>query len=210
MNIPKKILWLPMAFCLYLSVFHSASAQRRFDASLFAGLNMCQIDGDQAGNYSHPGLRTGVGTSFSLSSDSDSPWRMVVELAYTAKGSYNKEYNTSLDAGYVELPLLLSYTTLERRLRIAAGVAPAVKVRARFKNGSDVDSHWDDFFSVVDWLPLTVTLRYLVTDHLGLEGRFQYSALSVADDAPSGTYFLLRSNKGLFHNLVNIGLTYTF
>ena len=30
-----------------------ASAQR-FDAKVFAGLNLCQIDGDDAGKYNHP------------------------------------------------------------------------------------------------------------------------------------------------------------
>ena len=108
---------------------------------------------------------------------------------------------------YVELPLLLSYNTLENRLRIAAGIAPAVKVGASFTDGSG----WADDFTTVDWLPLTVSLRYRFTDPLGIEGRFQYSALSVTNDnIGNGTYFLFRSNKGCFHNLVGVGLDYTF
>ena len=96
---------------LCMAIAGSAAAQR-FDATATAGLNMCQIDGDGAGRYNHPGLRAGVGTSFSLGSDEQSPWRMVVELAFTNKGSYNKDFNTTLSVSYIEIPLLLSLVTL--------------------------------------------------------------------------------------------------
>ena len=48
---------------LQSSLIVSLQAQSRFDATVFAGANFCQIDGDQAGSYSHVGLRAGVGTS---------------------------------------------------------------------------------------------------------------------------------------------------
>ena len=171
----------PLAIISILSFQLSIShAQGRFDATVYAGANFCQLDGDQAGSYSHVGLRAGIGTSFALSADVDGPWRMVVELAFTNKGSYNKDFNTTLSVSYIEIPLLLSYNAMQNRLRIAAGVAPAVKVSESF------------------------------TDHLGIEARFQYSALSVTNDNSNGTYFLLQSNKGCFHNLAGLGLTYTF
>ena len=191
---------------LQSSLFVSLQAQSRFDATVFAGANFCQIDGDQAGSYSHVGLRAGVGTSFALSSDVSSPWRMTVELAFTNKGSYNKTYNTTLSASYIEIPLLLTYSGMENRLRIGAGVAPAVKVGESFTNGYA----GDNIFTTVDWLPLTFSVRYRFFEHLGIEARFQYSALSVTNDNSNGTYFLVRSNKGCFHNLASLGLTYTF
>ena len=54
------------------------------------------------------------------------------------------------------------------------------------------------------------SLRYRFTDHLGIEARYQYSALSITKNTGSGTYFLFRSNKGCFHNLVSFALSYTF
>jgi len=85
-------------------------------------------------------------------------------------------------------------------------VAPAVKVGESFTNGYA----GDNIFTTVDWLPLTLSVRYRFFEHLGIEARFQYSALSVTNDNSNGTYFLIRSNKGCFHNLASLGLTYTF
>ncbi|MBR1550569.1 MAG: PorT family protein [Bacteroidales bacterium] len=206
----KKILFIAAVLTVLHSPFSVLHSQGRFDAHVFAGLNMGQIDGDRSDGYSHPGLRAGVGTSFALGDDLASPWRMVVELAFTNKGSYNKSYNTTLSVNYIEVPILLSYNLLDNRLRLAAGVAPAVKIGSSFTDGGGSAIGGEDDFVAVDWLPLTVSARYRFTDHLGIEGRLQYSATSVTNDNVSGTYFLFRSNKGCFHNLVNIGLTYTF
>ena len=58
--------------------------------------------------------------------------------------------------------------------------------------------------------PSRYSLRYRFTDHLGIEARYQYSALSITKNTGSGTYFLFRTNKGCFNNLVSFSLSYTF
>lgn len=206
----KKILFALLFLNFQLSISNLAQAQGRFDAHVFAGLNMSQIDGDRSDGYSHPGLRAGVGTSFSLGEDLNSPWRMVVELAYTNKGSYVKGTDQTMSMSYVEIPIMMSYNALEDRLRIAAGIAPAYLVSFKVTTAGAEETGWDNTATALDWLPLTFSLRYLFTDHLGVEARFQYSALSVTKNTGSGTYFLLRSNKGCFHNLLGLGLTYKF
>ena len=132
----KNRLYLLAIISFFSFQFSISHAQGRFDATVYAGANFCQLDGDQAGSYSHVGLRAGIGTSFALSADVDGPWRMVVELAFTNKGSYNKDFNTTLSVSYIEIPLLLSYNAMQNRLRIAAGVAPAVKVSESFTDGA--------------------------------------------------------------------------
>ncbi len=206
----RRILSALLIIIAHFSFSGTLLAQDRFDASIFGGLNMCQIDGDDAGSYSHPGLRFGVGTSFTLGNDTQSPWRMVVELAFTNKGSHIEDFDRTLSASYIELPLMISYTALDSRLRVAVGVAPAVRVDASVTTYGIEDPNEADYFTAVDWLPLTVTLRYRFADHLGLEGRYQNSLASVTENTGSGTYRLFRSNKGCFHNLVSIGLTYQF
>lgn len=205
----KKILITLLIFTFHLSPF-TLNAQGRFDATAFAGLNMCQIDGDQSDGYSHPGLRAGVGTSFALGKDLDSPWRMVIELAFTNKGSYIKKADQTMSLSYIEIPIMVSYNTLENRLRIAAGIAPAYCVKSKVTTAGVEDAGWNQNFNSFDWLPLTFSARYRFTDHLGIEARYQYSALSVTKNTGSGTYFLFRSNKGCFNNLVSFALTYTF
>lgn len=197
--------------CLLLLVFAemSATSQNRFDATVFAGLNMSQIDGDGAGSYNHPGLRAGVGTSFALG-DVQSPWRMVVELAFTNKGSHIEDYDRKLSASYIEIPVMLSYNCLDNRLRVAAGVAPAVLVGSKVTNYGAEDIPSQENFTAFDWLPLTIGLRFRVFDHLGVEVRYQNSFLSITKENGSGTYRLFKDNKGAFSRLVSFGLTYTF
>jgi hypothetical protein len=171
---------------------------------------MGQIDGDNSDGYSHPGLRASVGTSFTLGSDLSSPWRMVAELAFTQKGSHIKKYDRNMTANYVELALLMSYNTMDNRLRIAAGVAPAILVGSKVTNAGADDPAAEENFAAGDWLPLTVSLRYRFTDHLGIEARYQNSLVSITKENGSGTYRLFRDNKGCFNNLVSFGLTYQF
>lgn len=186
------------------------NAQNRFDASVFAGLNMSQIDGDNAGNYNHLGLRAGVGTSFTLGHDLQSPWRMVTELAFTQKGSYVEQTNIRMSANYVELSLLLSYNALDNRLRLAAGVAPAILVGASATENGIKNAAWEDNFKTFDLLPLTAAVRYLFTDHLAIEARYQNSMLSVTKHTSSGIYRIWKENKGNFSRLVTVGLAYQF
>lgn len=202
------ILVAPLA--CWRGIRSEASAQDRFDASLFAGLNMCQIDGDASAGYNHPGLRAGVGTSFILGDIRQSSWRMAIELAFTNKGSYIEDYYRSLSVSYIEMPVMLVYSAMNDRLRLAAGVAPGVRVAAKVTNDGADDQLSADNFTAFDWLPLTASISYRFSDHLGIEGRYQNSMLSITRKTGSGTYQLFRSNIGCFHNLVSVGAFYRF
>ena len=206
----KKAFLTFLAFSFLLLLCNHLQAQNRFDAALFAGLNVCQIDGDGAGRYNHPGLRAGVGSSFALSDRKDSPWRLVVELAYTQKGSYIQNTDCRIALQYVEIPIMLGFNAMDNRLRLAAGVSPALLVGARVTfSGTDDRNHAANY-APVDWLPLTATARYRFSDHLCLEARYQNSMLSATKVNGSGTYRIFRSNTGSFNRLLTIGLAWQF
>lgn len=202
----KKTPFLILILLFPLSTFNHMQAQGRFDAEVFAGLNMGQIDGDDAGRFNHPGLRAGVGTSWAL----DDTWRPVIQLAYTQKGSVVGQINRRLSADYIEVALMMSYNAMNDRLRLAAGVAPAVLVRAEVTDNGTHNQLLTDDFRSVDWLPLTLAASYRFSDHLFLEARWQNSMLSISKDNSSGTYRIFRSNGGSFHRLVSFGLGYRF
>lgn len=202
----KKIM-LAMAACLTIGL---AMGQTRFDACLMGGFNMSQIDGDGAGKYNHPGFRVGVGSSFTLSGDTDSPWRMVVELAYTQKGSYINATDRNLSVNYVEVPVMISYNMIDNRLRFAAGVAPAIQVGASVTTNGVDEPQSAANFTRMDWLPLTATARYRFATHTCIELRYQNSMLSITKENGSGTYRFFRSNTGAFSRLLTIGLAYQF
>ena len=191
----------------------TAGAQQRFDASVFGGVNFSQIDGDGAGSYSQLGLRGGVGTSFFFGWDERTPWRMVVEVAFTQKGSNidrdDLQRRTMLN--YVELPIMMSYTLLNNQLRLAAGVAPAVLVNARVTEaGGEERPDHAAIYHRFDWCPLTVAARYLFTYNLAVEARFQTSLVSASEPTSQGVYRFFRGNKGCFNRTVGIGLAYCF
>lgn len=207
----KKILFIAAIVSILNIQFSSLHAQGRFDASVFGGMNMCQIDGDGAGSYNHIGLHAGVGTSFTMGSDLGSPWRMVVEIAYTHKGSYIEASDRTLRANYIEIPIMLSFNAMDNRLRIAAGVAPGVLVGAKVTSPGDViDQPSTDNFKSMDLLPLTFSARYRFGNHIGIEGRYQNSMLSITKENATGTYRIWRDNKGAFSRLLTIGLFYQF
>ena len=204
----KKFIPVFLLIVFHLSLSHPAQAQGRFKASVFGGLNICQLDGDGAGRYNHPGLRAGIGTSFPLGSDIHSPWKMIVELAYTQKGSHIRENNGEISLQYVELPLMLGFYALDEHLRFAAGVAPAVKVGCSVTFGGVNDAPQEARFRTIDWLPVTLSAEYLFSDHLGVFLRYQNSIVSVYNGI--GSYRIFRSNHGAFNRLLGVGLTYTF
>jgi hypothetical protein len=202
----KKILWILLVFIFQLSAFNSVWAQR-FDAKLFVGLNLCQVDGDDAGKFNHPGLRAGVGSSFALG-ESESPWRFVVELAYAQKGSHIEHNNGEISLQYVEVPLMLSYNLIEGRLRFAAGVAPAVLVGAKVTFNNVDDPAQAANYKRMDWMPFTAEVSYRFTNHFVAEARYQNSLLSVYDGP--GPYRIWTSNHGAFNRLLSVGIAYQF
>ena len=188
-------------------------AQQRFDASVFGGVNFSQIDGDGAGNYGQLGLRGGVGTSFYFGWDERTPWRMVVELAFTQKGSHIDRENLQrrIALNYVELPIMMSYTLLNRQLRLAAGVAPAVLVGASVTDGGgEQNAAQEAIYHRFDWCPLTFAARYLFTYNLAVEARFQTSMVTVSEPTSQGSYRIFKDNKGCFNRSISLGLAYCF
>lgn len=190
----------------------TANAQRRFDASIFGGVNFSQIDGDDAGGYNRLGLRGGVGTSFFFGWDERTPWRMVVELAFAQKGSTvdPSGLNRIISLNYVEMPVMMSYTLLSNRLRLAAGVAPAVMVGANVLDNGVRNTLQEDNYKRFDWAPVVVSARYLFTDNLAIEARFSTSLLSVTEQNATGTYRIFKENMGAFNRTVSLGIAYCF
>ncbi len=182
--------------------------QNRFDAYAHIGFNACQIDGDQSGPYNRFHLMGGVGTQFPLSKDSRNPFRMIVELNYSGKGSYVKQIDRTIDLSYVEIPLMLGYNA--GSFRLAAGFAPAILIKSHVEDHNVFDPIQSDNYRKWDRLPFLLDFQYKTTDHLWLGVRFQTSLLTIARQSGSGTYRISRSNMGQFHKLLSLSVGYKF
>ena len=203
---------------VFLLAVPSASAQhrkknasRQFDFELRGGINLCQIDGDASANYSKIGFHGSVGTSFPVSDDD--LWRFVVEIGVSQKGS--RIENSSLDRHisllYVEVPLMIARDMLnESKLRLAAGVAPAILATANVTTDGAYDNLQSDNYKRMDRLPICLSARYRFSQNIGADLRFYNSMLNIAIENGSGTYRIFRSNKGQFSRLIQAGITLNF
>lgn len=180
-----------------------------FDLQVRAGLNLCQIDGDASGNYNKPGLHAGVNTTFPLG---DGGWRFLVELGLTQKGSRidNASLDRTISLLYVEVPLMLTYNMLDDKLRLGAGIAPAILAKAKVTTDGANDALQADNYKRMDLLPVCVSLGYRINDLIGLDVRWYNSLLNTAIENGTGTYRIWRSNKGQFNRLLQAGITLNF
>lgn len=184
------------------------SSARSFDFELRGGLNFCQIDGDASGNYNKVGFHAGIGTSMPLSDDGS--WRFSVELGLTQKGSRitNSNLDRNISLLYVEVPLMVTYDLLDgHKLRLAAGVAPAILAKAKVTTDKTYDRLQSENYKRLDALPVVASIRYRITDHFGVDIRYYNSILNIAKENGSGTYRITRSNKGQFNRLLQAGIT---
>ncbi len=192
-----------VAMCLCGNV----AAQGRFDAGAWLGANMAQIDGDGAGSYNHIGIAAGIESSFALG-DIDSPLRAMVGIGFAQKGSYVADINRRINLSYVEIPVMLTLNFMDSRLRVGAGVAPAVLVNSVVTDDGIANDLQSNNFRRMDALPLCASLRYLIGGNWGLEIRYQNSMLPITKESGSGTYRIVRSNQGAFNRLICIAIAY--
>lgn len=201
-----------LLFCLLLagtaSAQHRGKKAPRFENYIQAGLNMCQIDGDNSGPYNRFHLKGGVGTQFSPAKDPSSHLKMVVELAYSARGSYVTQIDRTIDLSYVEMPLMLAYSA--DRFRLGAGFAPAILIRSHVEAHGVFDRESSENYRRWDRLPFVADFRYNLGDSWSLGARFQTSLLTIAHESGSGTYRIFRSNKGQFSRFITLSLAYRF
>ncbi len=101
-----------LTLCLLLASF-SLEAQT-FKAGLILGLNASQIDGDDVGGYSNPGLRAGIRASTMLSNEK---LQLDTDMLFSQRGSRpsaNEVNIIGLDwsfrMDYVEVPVTLRYS----------------------------------------------------------------------------------------------------
>lgn len=101
-----------LTLCLLLASF-SLEAQT-FKAGLILGLNASQIDGDDVGGYSNPGLRAGIRASTMLRNEK---LQLDTDMLFSQRGSRpsaNEVNIIGLDwsfrMDYVEVPVTLRYS----------------------------------------------------------------------------------------------------
>ena len=187
---------------------HKKSSSHRFDFSIHGGASLSQIDGDGSGHYDKAGFQFGVNTSFPIGESEN--WRFQIETGFVQKGSHVNNIDRYINLMYVEVPLMINYNTQEGKLRLGAGIAPAILVKSKVTTNDVYDAPQSENYKRLDPLPVCLEARYLFGNHLGAGIRYYNSMLNVAKESGSGTYRIFRSNKGQFNRLLTVGVYLTF
>lgn len=179
----------------------SASGQR-FKAAAIIGMNAAQVDGDDLAGYHKLGLNTGV-KAYGFLSDKFS---LSFELLFAQKGSKSSNSEIShtdlkLTLNYAEIPFLINYHDKNGAI-FGLGFAYARFLNyKRFENGIDTTIednpvNNNDFSFIADF-------TFVIKDHFGINGRYQYSIAPVAQ-WPGSNF----RNFNVFNSVISFRLLY--
>jgi len=142
MNLQKNMQFSYLLFFVFTSSVLWAQAdkndERRFTASIVAGVNISQIDGDEDGSYSKAGFNGGArgGVRFGKRME------LCTEILFAQKGSYVDRIDKLYHLDYVEVPVLFYYKDWEAtdkkdrkymRVMVGAGVSYSRLLNATIK-----------------------------------------------------------------------------
>ena len=168
-------------FLLFIGLGLSVSlVAQSFGASLLAGANFSQVDGDQLGGYNKLGANLGVQIDREINED----WDAAFEIRFSMKGAKKvidpeapPTFTLKLSYHYIEVPLLIKYTHYER-ITPYAGVSLGVNVFNQ-RDENTIQTKEENLNATEVGFHLGGT--YHLTDKIGLDLRHSYSLLSVRD-----------------------------
>ncbi len=156
---------------------------QQFRASLLAGMNLGQVDGDEVYGFNNPGINLGVQASAPLGNN----LFLTLETNYNQKGAYqgpqsNDETYTAeydLNLNYVEVPVILHYNDKDI-LTAGLGIAYA-RLLDEFEeeNSGNTEPYIETKgFNKSDWLAL-FDLQFRLYKSFYANFRYSYSMFPI-------------------------------
>lgn len=191
------------------------SKESLFKALFSAGVNICQVDGDNESGYKKAGANVGVGTLVKFHKNVS----VSLELLYSMKGARPK-YNTLADGSknyfditydYIDLPLSLN---VHDKKFVMASAGLSFGTMMRYKETSYIGNTTTGSAPPDTTLPgyspprkfdlsFQAGFQFLIKRVVGVGVRFQYTILSLR---PS--YGVTTKVKGQYNNMFTFRLTY--
>lgn len=192
---------------LFSIIAHSLYAQNnddqgRFTASIVAGVNISQIDGDEDGAYSKVGFNGGArgGVRFG------DRMELCTEILFSQKGSYIKRLDKLYHLDYIEVPLLFYYKDWKAtdkknrnymRVMIGGGFSYSRLLNSTIKqygNRLNDQPGFVDPFLKNDFM-IMLDANFFFTRNLGLNFRWSRSVATIVQNPirPNISYAINRS-----------------
>jgi hypothetical protein len=196
---PRKELLTVLLFIYTFSVYG-----QQFNAGLFGGIQVSQVQGDTYSGFNKLGFNAGM--FFNGPIDKQFYWQ--AELKYGTRGVYEgpTDNNQSLyKSAYhiLELPLSVHYL-FEERIQVEAGTSPEVLIATLFWDGDglmDKSTYPDNRrFG----LSVFAGVGYWFSDRMMAGLRYTNSAVPFRDPEEWNT----PQYRGYFHNVISLSLAY--
>jgi len=207
-----KKLKLHTIFFICLMLVSLKSYTQIFKGEVISGINLSQVDGDEAYGFDKRGFVGGVGVVAPIYKN----WSLSLETLFSQKGSkLPAQYNDSLDGSYklkldyVDVPLMVQYTDHDI---VSAGLGISwnrlVKVE-EFRNGYQVDSVsvLTNVFDRDDWMAFG-DVRVRVYKGLMLNARYSYSLNKIATRTVIDSETGKPNERDWYNNVWSIRLIY--
>lgn len=218
-----KKLYTILITCLFLSIATTEVKAQIIKGEGFLGLNMSQIDGDQAYGYRRFGLHCGVGAIVPIYKKNNFNFDIALEVAFNQRGSHQRQQYNETDKGetgaydvymnYLEVPLLF-YFSDKQLASLGVGVSYGRLVSLReYEHGNrtevDLDYTGEDKFNLNDFCVLA-DAKIRIYDRLKFGIRFQYSMAKIR----TRQFKLINGENGdlrdQFNNCITARLIYVF
>lgn len=211
----KRILVLLFFVYFINSVTLNAQIIKGFAA---AGLNMAQVDGDEAYGYRMPGFNAGLGIMIPFKTNFD----FSMETSFNQKGAKQKAQYIAfrgddtltgaywLRLNYAEIPIMVHYTD-KNFITVGAGFAFGRLVGAsEFEHGKQTNTTALDGTYARNDYSVVIDLKMRIHRKLWGNFRYQYSMLQIRERE----FFNLGGTEGWtrsqYNNLLSLRLFYIF
>lgn len=178
---------------LLFTVLHTLSAQNDdeeglFTASIIAGINFSQIDGDEDAGYSKVGFNGGARGGIRFGDRME----LCTEILFSQKGSYIRAINKTYHLNYMEVPVLFYYKDWEAvdknnrkymRVMVGGGFSYSRLLNATIKQyGARLDEGQPGYINFLsNDLMFMLDANVFFTRNLGLNLRWSRSLISIAE-----------------------------
>lgn len=196
---------LSLLFTLLILGTQHTHAQT-FKAGATVGINWAQIEGDNVGGFTKPGLYAGVISEIPLAKN----WAVAFEILYSQKGSSSflttSGYQFTLHYDYAEIPLLIKFSDPKGGLTFGAGASAGRLVRYKYTE-TKVDLS-EAYYK--DYKPNKWNWEYL------LEGSYQFNDVWSAGIRWNRSFSSFRFdpnsnfNNRQFHHLITLRTAFVF
>jgi len=177
---------------LLCSVLSTLSAQNDeegiFTASILAGANFSQIDGDEDGGFSKVGINAGArgGVRFG------DRMELCTEILFSQKGSYVKAIDKTYHLDYIEVPVLFYYKDWKAtdknnrkymRVMVGGGFSYSRLVNANIKQfGARLEEGQSGYINFLgNDLMFMLDANIFITRNWGINLRWSRSLLTIVD-----------------------------